>query len=368
MAVSGWKLTISEKFKDQAALTFPNMPFSGDRGFLIFRHARPRAFPTDPRRHSIGSAFRARSGIWLLFAAVLSLALPAVSTGQEKGPALKAAVIVSRNIRPYVEAAEGVETALRAGGRADVRIFFMKDTDREGEGLAARLLKDDFDVWIAVGPDSAAFVWKRLPGDAALRVYCMVLNPEKVIGDGTDACGISLNIHAERQLEIISRGLPQVANPGILYDPRHNSAFVREAGERGVHSSISLRALAVSSRREIPTVLKRHWQEIDALWLIPDRTVISESVVQYLIKEALLRNIPVVGYNRFFYESGAALAMVFDYGELGVQTGRMALRALGGAGCRPEAPGFHAWLNVKVLTKLGMEPPDALAAPLEVGP
>ncbi|MBW1787077.1 MAG: hypothetical protein JRK53_10755 [Deltaproteobacteria bacterium] len=305
---------------------------------------------------------------WLLLAAFLSLAIPAMSAGREKAPTLKAAVIISRNIRPYVDAAEGVETSLRANAGADVQIFFMKNTARGGEDLAERLLKDGYDVWIAVGPDSAAFIWKQLPGDTALRVYCMVLNPEKAIGDGKDVCGISLNIDVGRQLEIISKGLPRVANPGILYDPRHNSTFVREARERAAFASIGLRELAVSSRKEIPAALKRYWREIDALWLIPDRTVISESVVQFLIKEALLRNIPVVGYNRFFYESGAALAMVFDYEELGGQTGRLALRALGGEVCRSEAPGFHAWLNRNVLNKLGMEAPEALPAPLEVGP
>lgn len=39
---------------------------------------------------------------------------------------------------------------------------------------------------------------------------------------------------------------------------------------------------------------------MDALWLIPDRTVISESIVKYVIKEAFLRKVPVIGYNRFF--------------------------------------------------------------------
>jgi putative ABC transport system substrate-binding protein len=91
-------------------------------------------------------------------------------------------------------------------------------------------------------------------------------------------------------------------------------------------------------------------------------------VVQFLIKEALLRNIPVVGYNRFFYESGAALAMVFDYRELGGQTGRLVLRALRSNICQSEAPDFHAWLNRKVLDKLGMEAPEALPAPYEAGP
>ena len=91
---------------------------------------------------------------------------------------------------------------------------------------------------------------------------------------------------------------------------------------------------------------------MDALWLIPDRTVISESIVKYVIKEAFLRKIPVIGYNRFFYETGAALAFVFDYKELGQQCAKKALSILSGKNCLSTPPLFHVWVNAGVAGSL----------------
>jgi putative ABC transport system substrate-binding protein len=64
--------------------------------------------------------------------------------------------------------------------------------------------------------------------------------------------------------------------------------FMKAAAEA---SSLDLKIvpLKVSSKKDIPVVLKQNWENIDALWLIPDQTVISESIVQYMIKDALFK-------------------------------------------------------------------------------
>ena len=115
-------------------------------------------------------------------------------------------------------------------------------------------------------------------------------------------------------------------------------------------------------------MLKDHWGDVDALWLIPDRTVISESIIKYVIKESLFKVVPVIGYNRFFYESGAALAFVFNYEELGRQCAVEALKALSGGGCGKTTPFFHVWINTRVLKKLGIPVIEDYTFPIEVGP
>ena len=112
----------------------------------------------------------------------------------------------------------------------------------------------------------------------------------------------------------------------------------------------------------------QHWKEIDVLWLIPDRTVISESIVQHIIKEALFNRVPVIGYNRFFYESGAAFSFVFDYIELGKQTAKLAIDMLSGKACQKNNPVFHAWLNPRVISRLGIEVPEKRPTTVKEGP
>jgi putative ABC transport system substrate-binding protein len=199
-------------------------------------------------------------------------------------------------------------------------------------------------------------------------MYSMILNPPGVCRKAETACGVSLDLPARQQLEMIARGLPSVKRLGLLFDPQCNGGFSVTAGSEAGSFQLSIVPLPVSSKKDIPAVLKEHWSDIDALWLIPDQTIISESIVQYIIKEALLAGVPVVGYNRFFYESGAALAFVFDYKDLGRQTGRLAAGVIGGGPCEKESPVFRVWRNRRVINKLGLGVSETATPPIEEGP
>ena len=277
------------------------------------------------------------------------------------------AIVLSKDIKPYLEAVEGLESGL--GDDVKTRLFRLDEL--EAKGLAGPFPgeeAEDVALIAAVGPEAAQYVWDRMGKGAVPKIYCMVLNPEKVVGVEEKACGIPLNIPVHAQVAMISQGLPSVKRVGLLYDPKHNAGFLQQAAAAAASLNLTIVPLSVSSKRDIPSVLEDRWDLLDALWLIPDRTVISESIVAYLIKEAFLQNIPVIGYNRFFYETGAALAFVFDYRELGRQCAQEVLRMLSGEGCRETPPRFHAWVNGKMIEKLGKSPPDAYPPPLQTGP
>ena len=92
------------------------------------------------------------------------------------------------------------------------------------------------------------------------------------------------------------------------------------------------------------------------------------SIVEYVIQQSIYKKVPVIGYNRFFYESGASLAFVIDYREVGIQCAHEARRVLAGAPCRQVAPVFQLWLNTRVMGKLGVAGPPRLTPPLLEGP
>jgi putative ABC transport system substrate-binding protein len=132
--------------------------------------------------------------------------------------------------------------------------------------------------------------------------------------------------------------------------------------------NVDLVPMIVSSRKDIPFLLEECWDSIDCVWLIPDRTVISESIAQYIIKQAVLKKVPVVGYNQFFYDSGAAMAFVFDYKDLGRQSAELLSDMLRQKAVESRVPVFNVWLNKKVLEKLNITPPQPIQPPLMVGP
>jgi putative ABC transport system substrate-binding protein len=309
--------------------------------------------------------------VWgrLLLIVLCSVFLEAAALQGAEVRAPKAAVLVSRDIRPYIEAVEGISMVLGENPSARVQVFSLeKFKGKSREALVQSLAGEKFDLFITVGPEAVRFASEEPVLERTARLYSMVLNPPRGSGHPEAACGVPLDIPAQRQLEMIAQGLTAVKRVGLLYDPRYNSEFFTKAAADAISLDLKIVPLKVSSKKDIPVVLKQHWENVDALWLIPDQTVISESIVQYIIKEALFKKIPVIGYNRFFYESGAALAFVFDYEELGRQTGRVAANMLTGRACEKEPPVFHGWLNLRVIDKLGMTVPEKRSPSMEVGP
>ena len=284
-------------------------------------------------------------------------------------PRLKTAVLVSRNIRPYLEAVEGLKAGLSKGSDAEVEVIGIGELGvKEQTDLSRRLAVEGFDLLVGVGPEAGLLVWKEVSKKRVTKLYLMVLNPDKVFGAAEKVCGVPLNIPVRVQIEMIRAGLPSIRRLGLLYDPQLNSDFFSKAAAAASLSGFTIVPLKISSKKDIPSVLKRQWKDVDSLWLIPDRTIISESIVKYVIKEAFLRKVPVIGYNRFFYETGAALAFVFDYKKLGQQCAEKALQTLGGETCRNTPPLFHVWVNPPVARKLGLKLPEKYAPPIGLGP
>jgi len=289
-----------------------------------------------------------------------------------QSPSVGVAIILSKQIRPYLEAVEGLEAGLAYNADVKTQVFDLeKLNDNERVELFGEKSLNEFALFVGVGPEAAQYLWEGVEKKGASgisKTYCMVLNPEKVIGEKDRGCGIPLNIPVETQMEMISRGFPSVRRVGLLYDPEHNAGFYHKAAGAASYLNLTVLPLEVSSKKDIPAMLNRQWGRLDALWLIPDRTVISESIVNYLIKEAFLRKVPVIGYNRFFYEGGAALAFVFDYRELGQQCAQKALNILSGKPCRDTPPLFQVWINEGVAGKLGLRLSEGYLPPIRSGP
>jgi putative ABC transport system substrate-binding protein len=306
---------------------------------------------------------------WLLLSMLCSVFLGALVLHGEEIRSPKVAVLVSRNIRPYIEAVEGMSAVLTESASAKLQVFSLETfKGKTRDILIQSLTGEKFDLIVAVGPEAVRFAWEEPVLEKTPRLYSMVLNPPKVSGQTETACGVPLDIPAHKQLEMIAQGLTAVKRLGLLYDPRYNAEFFMKAATEAPVFDLKIVPLKVSSKKDIPGVLKQNWENVDALWLIPDQTVISESIIQYIIKEAIFKKTPVIGYNRFFYESGATVAFVFDYEELGRQTGRLAANMMMGKSCEKLPPSFRVWLNLRVIDKLGIDIPEKKSSSIEAGP
>lgn len=266
----------------------------------------------------------------------------------------RAAILVSKKIRPYLAAVDGLSETF-SNTEIAAEIIFLSDfpLDAQASSLQKKLLSNQFDLLIAIGPEAANFIDNFPPGPSMPpMIRTMLLNPKKI--QVNYPCGIFLNIPVSIQIDNISATLPAVQRIGLLYDPKLNSVFFTSAAYHANQLGRKIIPMEVSEKRAIPSVLESHWQQIDALWFIPDRTVISESIITHVTKQAILHGIPVIGFNSFFHDSGALMSFVFNYHDLGQQTAGLGLRLLNGATCGQEVPHFRIELNQKVITKLAI--------------
>lgn len=289
-------------------------------------------------------------------------------SASEKENALDIAVVVSLRIRPYVEAVEGLVAELEKAG-ASFQIFYLEDMpDPSPQVFESFFPPEKFTDFVAVGPESGRFLSQNWKANRPL-FFMMILNPEDVLKPAGASCGVSLHIPVPVQTRRIAACLPEARTIGILFGSSHNSAFVSEASQSTSDIPLRILPLPVSTPRQIPQTLKASWDRLDALWLIPDRTVISERLVHFILKESLLQGIPVIGYNRFFYESGALLSFIIDYEAVGRKTAQRVLRHGGKKeNCSPMAPPYQLWLNLRVRNRLGISTPEPGGGLVKAGP
>ncbi|MCX5875945.1 MAG: hypothetical protein NT087_06580 [Deltaproteobacteria bacterium] len=157
---------------------------------------------------------------------------------------------------------------------------------------------------------------------------------------------------AEAQFASILRQLPKLRRLGVLYDPANNQVWFTAAAAVAAARGFELVPLPVR-RQEGKLAMASDFSRLDAILFIPDTSIISRSVIQHAIKQGVVHNTPVIGYNQFFYDSGAAFTLLIDYRTVGQQVARQVERLLAGEKCDGVAsPSHELVINEEVWRKL----------------
>lgn len=260
-------------------------------------------------------------------------------------------VLISREIAPYAAMVEGLESTLKV----PVRRFFLDDKGQPFTlgGGAATLDPQAYDALVAVGPEALHYLGPLV--ESRRLAYGMVLHPEAVLTRlPARPCGVSLDLPAEAQLAAILQHLPDLERLGVLFDPANNQAWFDSAATVAVAKGFTLVPLQVL-RQEERLDLVGDYARLDAILFIPDKTVISKAVIQFVIKQAVVKKIPVIGYNQFFHDAGAALNFMIDYQGVGEQVALQVERLLAGESCQgATVPRHRAVVNQEVWRALDL--------------
>ena len=154
-------------------------------------------------------------------------------------------------------------------------------------------------------------------------VYCMVL------GSAAPAVrtvtGVRLEVQPEQQLMLLRRVHPEAKRLGVLYDPRTFSGFVAEVSKAVGASGVTLVSRPVSDGLAVRPALTQMIEGIDALWLLPDPSLITSDMFNFLLVYTLEHKVALFGFFDSLTRAGALASVSPDYPQIGRLAARLAL-------------------------------------------
>jgi len=226
-----------------------------------------------------------------------------------------APVIVVSDQSVFKEAAAGARRAL-----PDARVVPAEDLAATGAG--------DASVVVAIGPLAVRAV-SRLGAEFSHPVVACLAPSGR--GLPSDATLLPLYPSTREVLSTVKEIVPRAKRVALFRSANH--AFAK-----GEADALGFLVVEPEGGVALTTAIDRALSATDLVW-IPDPSAFSRDPValEYLVKSAVARGVPVVGANRAMVERGALFALVPDPTRVGAAAGVVA-DALRRGAATPEIP------------------------------
>jgi len=244
-------------------------------------------------------------------------------------------VVENADLKPYREVLRGFKDMCGC----DIREVNLQN----GEGLEA--IEDNSPkIIMAIGTTSFKKVQaiKDLP-----IIYTMVVPWEASAPLNQNISGVSMDISPETYIATIMKVFPKAKKIGLLYDPLNTAAFVEAASKAARAIGIELIPSAVNDPSMIPNAVNGLRGKMDVYWMLPDPSVVTPEIVDYLLNFSFQHNVPIFSFSR-------------KYVEMGVQAAEIAKKILAGnsSAIRVYARKSTLSINAKVARKMGLKIAD----------
>ena len=275
----------------------------------------------------------------LAFFYLISLHIPEVIAAERT-----VIVIRSQQISAYNEAIKGFEEGCKGKGVSIKAIYDLKGDADEGKKVIKNIKDKNIkhDLILAVGILAATIVKEQF-NDIPI-IFCMVVNHERFNLEGANISGISSEASIEDQFTILKELLGTRKNVGVVYDPTKTGKIISEADVVTKRLEFNFTKTEVTSESEVAPALKKMIGKIDALWIIPDGTVVTKESLETILKMSLKYQLPVFCTSSAIVKAGALVSISPDYTYTGLQAAQMA----------------QTLLNSPKVISLGVKQPDKL--------
>lgn len=255
-----------------------------------------------------------------------------------------AIIIRSQQIAAYNDAIKGFEEGCKEKNIPIKVIYDLKGNTDEAKKIVQAIKGDKLkpSLILAVGVLAATLAKDQFP-DIPI-IFCMVINHERFNLRGTNITGISSEASLEDQFVILKKIIGLRKNVGVMYDPTKTGKIISEATNVAGKFEINLLKIEVLSEHDVSSALKNNIDKIDALWIVPDGTIITKDSIEDIVKKTSKKRIPTFCTSNAIVKAGALISISPDYVYTGLQAAQMA----------------QTLLNDPTTTSLGIKQPDKL--------
>ncbi len=233
-------------------------------------------------------------------------------------------VIKARRIAAYETALDG----LLEGFDPAPPVFDLSGKTRLDDRLKAEILAKKPKVLVAIGSKAATAVRERFPRLPV--VFSMVLSPgRRGLAEGATT-GVRLEIPPAEQFRRFRQLLPKLVTVGVVYDPTRSGGLVEDARAAAKEQGLHLLGIEVHSTAEVPSAFEKILGRVDAVWLVPDTTVVTAGTFRHMVLVSLRERVPLLVFSSAFVRAGALAGVAPDYRAVGEATGRIVRAVLGG--------------------------------------
>jgi len=280
-------------------------------------------------------------------------ALPLGALAAGHGP--RVVVLKSADRAAYASVVAGFSAEVK-GEVQELTLDESGDAQRANARLLEKLSQDRPAMVLAVGPTAANAAKRALPQVPI--VFCMVPYYEKYALEGPNITGIAMTSDFSVELSLLEALGPQYRRIGILHDPRYSAERIDEARKQARDRAMTIVPLEADTAEKAERVLVNAADKVDALVMVADKTVATESVVRELIAVSQKSKAPLVAISPTEVQEGALLSIAPTPTGIGQQAGRLANRLIHEkvdagalAVARPEI--VEVSLNLSTAKKLG---------------
>lgn len=224
----------------------------------------------------------------------------------------------------------GFEKALKDNGYGEVKIDYQNAQGDFGTAqmIANSFVQGDKDLIYAISTPSAQAAYNVTKEIPILITAVTDVKAAGLVGENITGTSDATSIY--KQLETITKVLPQAKRVGIIYNTSEQNSQVQVASAKEESKKLGLEIIevGVTTVNDMAMGLDSLLEKVDVLYTPTDNLVVSATPL--VLDKANRKNIPVVGCIEDQVAQGALITDTIDYEKLGYQTGEMAIRVLKG--------------------------------------